>query len=106
RARVIDVCQGGPGPPGWTAKSVRAAILLRHPKLEVAFEKGSGLDLMFTESKMMVRVLLRLGDSCRSAASRPQSLQTDVGFQDDNRPPPDEQSSRTGAISRLPDRPE
>lgn len=47
-------------PQGWTLARVRTAILSRHPDLEPAFERGLGLELMFIESTIMVKVLIRL----------------------------------------------
>lgn len=47
-------------PSGWTTAKVREAILSHHPGLAAVIEKGIGFELMFTESQIMVRVLLRL----------------------------------------------
>jgi hypothetical protein len=47
-------------PPGTTAATVRSAILIRHPALASIFEKGVGFSLMFTESQILVAVLLSL----------------------------------------------
>lgn len=49
-------------PSGWTFARVRSAIAARHPDLEPVFETGIGLQLMFTESQMMVALILRLAD--------------------------------------------
>lgn len=47
-------------PKGWTAAKVKAAILARHPVLEPILEIGIGMKLMFTESQILIAVLLRL----------------------------------------------
>jgi hypothetical protein len=47
-------------PKGATATTVRAAILALHPALAGTFETGVGYSLMFTESEMLVAILLRL----------------------------------------------
>jgi hypothetical protein len=47
-------------PSGTTAATVRSAILSRHPALASTFEKGVGFSLMFTESQILVAVLLSL----------------------------------------------
>ena len=47
-------------PRRWTLAKVKAAILSRHPDLEPALEIGLGLELMFTESRILVAVLKRL----------------------------------------------
>ena len=47
-------------PEGTTAATVRAAIRAFHPALAGTFETGVGFSLMFTESQMLVAILLRL----------------------------------------------
>jgi hypothetical protein len=47
-------------PPGTKAATVRAAILALHPALAGTFETAVGFALMFTESQMLVAILLRL----------------------------------------------
>jgi hypothetical protein len=47
-------------PPSTTAATVRSAIIARHLALEDSFETGVGFSLMFTESQMLVAILLRL----------------------------------------------
>lgn len=47
-------------PPGWTAPQIRQAIITAYPSLEAAFERGLGLSLMFTESTILITVMLRL----------------------------------------------
>jgi len=49
-------------PKGWTAAKVRGAILLKHPGLEPLLETGVGYELFFTESQIMVAILVRLID--------------------------------------------
>jgi hypothetical protein len=49
-------------PKGWKGSIVRSAILAHHLNLEPVFEKGVGMSLMFTESQILVAVLLRLMD--------------------------------------------
>lgn len=65
-----DLGGGGlpPFPPEWTPQRVRRAILSHHPCLSVAFNTGAapgappaGYRLMFTESVILVRLLLELG---------------------------------------------
>lgn len=47
-------------PSGWAIKALRAALWGRHPVLRDAFGRQLGLELQFTESKIMVEVLDRL----------------------------------------------
>lgn len=47
-------------PEGWTVKRTRAAILNRHPDLKAAWGNQLGYDLMFTESRILIAVLLEL----------------------------------------------
>jgi hypothetical protein len=49
-------------PQGWTAAKVRAAILVKHPSLEAAFERSLGFELFFDESRVAIATLLRLID--------------------------------------------
>lgn len=49
-------------PKSWTARKVRTAVLDAHPYLEAVFEKGIGMELMFTESQILIAALLRLID--------------------------------------------
>lgn len=47
-------------PAGWTASRFRNAVAEKHPALVPLFGKDIALDLMFTESCILVAVLLRL----------------------------------------------
>lgn len=47
-------------PAGWTASRFREAIAEKHPALVPLFGKDIAMDLMFTESTILVAVLLRL----------------------------------------------
>lgn len=47
-------------PAGWTASRFRDAIADKHPALVPLFGKDIAMDLMFTESCILVAVLLRL----------------------------------------------
>ena len=47
-------------PKGWTARMLKAAIAQHHPHLVPCFEKDLGLDLMFTESQILVRAMMSL----------------------------------------------
>lgn len=47
-------------PAGWTASRFRDAISQKHPALVPLFGKDIALDLMFTESTILVALLLRL----------------------------------------------
>ncbi|MER9528813.1 hypothetical protein NKI89_03230 [Mesorhizobium sp. M0309] len=47
-------------PAGWTASRFRQAVAEKHPPLVPLFGKDIALDLMFTESNILVAVLLRL----------------------------------------------
>lgn len=47
-------------PEGWTAKRLKQAIADFHPHLVSHFEKDFGLDLMFTESRILLRAMGRL----------------------------------------------
>jgi len=49
-------------PKGTKASSLRAAILERHAAIADHFQRGEGLNLMRTESDILVAVLLRLID--------------------------------------------
>jgi len=49
-------------PARFTPKLVRAAIVRQYPALDAVLSKGLGLQFMFTESEMMRRLLLALGD--------------------------------------------
>lgn len=49
-------------PAKFTPKLVRAAIVRQYPALDAVLSKGLGLQFMFTESEMMRRLLLALGD--------------------------------------------
>lgn len=72
KALFEDWEHGGSGltpfPPGWGPQRVRRAILAHHPCLAAAFNTGAavgapsaGYGLMFTESVILVRLLLELG---------------------------------------------
>ena len=47
-------------PEGWTSKRLVSAITSRHPLIAPLFGTDCGLDLMFTESQILVALLLRL----------------------------------------------
>ncbi|RUV20718.1 hypothetical protein [Mesorhizobium sp. M7A.F.Ca.MR.245.00.0.0] len=47
-------------PLGWTGRRLAQAISFKHPALVPLFGKDTALDLMFTESCILVAVLLRL----------------------------------------------
>jgi len=47
-------------PPGWNTKQVRAAYNAHYPELSVLFERDIGLDLMFTESRILLMALQML----------------------------------------------
>lgn len=47
-------------PKGWNAKKLQAAMISHHPHLTPFFGTDMGLDLMFTESQIMVKALLDL----------------------------------------------
>jgi hypothetical protein len=47
-------------PPRWTMRKVRSAIVEKHPMLGDVIERGRGLSLMFTESQVLVALLLKL----------------------------------------------
>lgn len=47
-------------PPGWTGRRLAKAIGAKHPALVPLFGRDIALDLMFTESSILVAVLLRL----------------------------------------------
>lgn len=47
-------------PAGWTASRFREAVAKKHPALMPLFGKDIAMDLMFTESTILVAVLLRL----------------------------------------------
>jgi hypothetical protein len=47
-------------PAGWTASRFREAISQKHPRLVPLFGRDIAMDLMFTESSILVAVLLRL----------------------------------------------
>ncbi len=47
-------------PVGWTARKLKAAISEHHPHLVPCFEKDLGLDLMFTESQILMRAMMSL----------------------------------------------
>lgn len=47
-------------PAGWTASGFRKAVAEKHPALVPLFGKDIAMDLMFTESSILVAVLLRL----------------------------------------------
>lgn len=49
-------------PEGWTAKRLRKAIAKRHPRIAHLFGTDIGIDLMFTESQILVAILLKLAD--------------------------------------------
>jgi hypothetical protein len=69
-------------PRGWTLAKVRAAILSHHPRLEPLLEAGIGLELMFTESQIMVTVLLRLIDQSVTALPMHDGLMVGVSKKD------------------------
>lgn len=60
RLRVLPAKVKPLFPAGTKAAAVRSAILARHPLLADTFETGVGFSLMFTESQMLVAILLRL----------------------------------------------
>ncbi len=47
-------------PPGWNTKRVRQAFAEHHYELSVLFERDIGLDLMFTESRILLMALQML----------------------------------------------
>ncbi|MFI0844358.1 hypothetical protein [Mesorhizobium sp. IMUNJ 23232] len=47
-------------PPGWTARRLRDAVTMKHPALVPLFGADFALNLMFTESRIMVAALLSL----------------------------------------------
>lgn len=47
-------------PPGWTAAKFRDAVAMKHPALVPLFGRDFALDLMFTESNILVAALLDL----------------------------------------------
>ncbi len=49
-------------PDGWTASRLRQAYASFHPYLVPYFEKDFGLDLMFTESRILIAAMRRLID--------------------------------------------
>lgn len=49
-------------PEGWTAKKLVEAATRHHPRIAHLFGTDVGLDLMFTESQLLVRLLLDLGE--------------------------------------------
>lgn len=49
-------------PDGWTARRLVAAMADRHPHLAPLFGKDVGLELMFTESRILLAAMSRLLD--------------------------------------------
>ena len=47
-------------PAGWTVKKTKTAILRKHPALKPCLGRGLGLQLMFTESEILIAVLEEL----------------------------------------------
>jgi hypothetical protein len=47
-------------PPGWNAKRVKQAFADHHPELSGLFERDIGLDLMFTESRILLAAMREL----------------------------------------------
>ncbi|WP_425088185.1 hypothetical protein [Stappia sp.] len=47
-------------PEGWTASRLRRALAAHHPHLVPFFEKDFGLDLMFTESRILLTAMRQL----------------------------------------------
>jgi hypothetical protein len=47
-------------PAGWTVRKTKTAILKKHPALTSCLGRGLGLQLMFTESEILIKVLEEL----------------------------------------------